>query len=98
MHGKGAMRCCVPMLHLWIISHIETPRDIFNNFGGWKNLDGKVWIEKYVALLENKFKWKASWMNYTTCIMSCGNKIWVPLIGVTRYDVMLRSHKLITLA
>ena len=64
----------------------------------WKNLDEKVWIEKYIALLENNFKWKASWMNYTTCIMSCGNKIWVPLIGLTRYDVMLRSHKLITLA
>jgi hypothetical protein len=32
MHGKGAMRCCSPMLYLWIISHIETPRDIFNNF------------------------------------------------------------------
>jgi hypothetical protein len=32
MHGKGAMRCCAPMLYLWIISHIETPRDIFNNF------------------------------------------------------------------
>jgi hypothetical protein len=32
MNGKGAMRCCVSMLYLWIISHIETPRDIFNNF------------------------------------------------------------------
>ena len=31
-HGKGAMRCCIPMLYLWITSHIETPRDIFNNF------------------------------------------------------------------
>jgi hypothetical protein len=29
MHEKGAMRCCVPMLYLWIISHIETPRYIF---------------------------------------------------------------------
>ena len=31
-HGKGAMGCCIPMLYVWIISHIETPRDIFNNF------------------------------------------------------------------
>ena len=26
------------MLHLWIISHIKTPRDIFNNFGGWPSI------------------------------------------------------------
>jgi len=32
MHGKGSMRCCSPMLYLWIVSHIETLRDIFNNF------------------------------------------------------------------
>jgi len=53
------MRCCVLILHLWTISHIKTPRDIFNNFGQfdllplkiiiyetWKNLDEKVWVEK----------------------------------------------------
>jgi len=32
MRGKGALRCCVPLLHLWIFSHIETPQNIFNNF------------------------------------------------------------------
>jgi hypothetical protein len=32
MHGKGSMRYCVSILHLWITNHIETPRDIFNNF------------------------------------------------------------------
>jgi hypothetical protein len=59
MLGKGAMRCCVLILHLWTISHIKTPRDIFNNFRQfdllplkiiiyetWKNLDEKVWVEK----------------------------------------------------
>ena len=25
-HGKGAMRCCIPMLYLWIISHIENTK------------------------------------------------------------------------
>jgi hypothetical protein len=32
MHGKWVMRCCVLVLYLWIISHIETPKDIFNSF------------------------------------------------------------------
>jgi hypothetical protein len=97
-HGKGAMRCCIPMLYLWIISHIETPRDIFNNFWWfdlrplkvtidetWKNWDEKACIDKYAALPWSNFKWKAPWMNNAICIMSCGSKIWVPLIGVTGY-------------
>jgi len=63
MHGKRAMRCCVPMLHLWIISHIKTLRDIFNNFWwfelrplkitideAWKNLDEKALIDKHTTL------------------------------------------------
>jgi hypothetical protein len=98
MHGKRAMRCCIPMLYLWIISHIETPRDIFNNFWWfdlrplkvtmdetWKNWDEKAWIDKYAALPKSNFKWKAPWMNNAICTMSCGSKRWVPLIGVTGY-------------
>jgi hypothetical protein len=45
MHGKGAMRCCSPMLYLWIVSHIETPRDIFNNFWWFDLRPLKVTIE-----------------------------------------------------
>jgi hypothetical protein len=95
MHGKGAMRCCSPMLYLWIISHIETPRDIFNNFWWfdlrplkvtieetWKNWDETAWIDKYAALPQSNFKWKAPWMNDPICTMRCGSKTWVPLIGV----------------
>ena len=98
MNGKGAMRCCVPILYLWIISHIETPRDIFNNFWWfdlrplkvtmeetWRHWDEKAWIKNYTALLQSNFKWKALWMNNTVCTMSCGSKVWVPLIGVTGY-------------
>jgi hypothetical protein len=48
-------------------------------------LDEKVWAEKYMVLPQSNFRWKAPWMNDTICIMSCGNKIWVPLVGVTRY-------------
>jgi hypothetical protein len=46
MNGKGVMRCCVPMLYLWIISHIETPRDIFNNFWWFDLRPLKVTIEE----------------------------------------------------
>ena len=93
MHGKGAMRCCNPMLYLWIISHIETPRDIFNNFWWfnlqplkvtieetWKNWDETAWIDKYAALPQSNFKWKTQWMNDTICTISYGSKTWVPLL------------------
>jgi len=98
MHGKRAMRCCILILYLWIISHIETPRDVFNNFWWfdlrslkvtieetWKNWDETAWIDKYAALPQSNFKWKTQWMNDTIYTMSRGSKIWVPLIGVTGY-------------
>jgi hypothetical protein len=98
MHDKGAMRCCVLMLHMWIISHIKTLRDIINNFWWFdlrplkividetlKHLDEEAWVEKYAALPQSNFKWKVPWMTDAVCIMSCGSKIWVPLIGVTGY-------------
>ena len=100
MHGKWAIRCCVPMVHLWIISQIETPRNIFNSFcwfdlrplkiiidETWKNLDEEAWVEKYVTVPQNNFKWKPSGMNDAVCIMSYGTKIWVPLIGVIGYII-----------
>jgi hypothetical protein len=46
MYGKGAMRCCSLMLYLWIVSHIETPKDIFNNFWWFDLRPLKVTIEK----------------------------------------------------
>jgi hypothetical protein len=30
--GKGAMRCCTQLLYIWMVSHIETKKPIFNNF------------------------------------------------------------------
>jgi hypothetical protein len=51
----------------------------------WKNWDEKAWIDKYAALPRSNFKCKAPWMNNAICTLSCGSKIWVPLIGVTGY-------------
>jgi hypothetical protein len=30
--GKGAIRCCTQLLYIWMVSHIETKKPIFNNF------------------------------------------------------------------
>jgi hypothetical protein len=55
-HEKEALRCCIPLLHLWIVSHIETPKDIFNNFW-WFDLEPlkivyyirleRIWMRKH---------------------------------------------------
>jgi hypothetical protein len=71
MCGKEVIRCCVPILYLWIVSHINTPRDIFNICllfdlrplkiiidKSWKDLDERAQVEKYVALPQCNFKWK----------------------------------------
>jgi hypothetical protein len=34
--GKGAMRCCTQLLYIWMVSHIETKKPVFNNFW-WLN-------------------------------------------------------------
>jgi hypothetical protein len=44
-------------------------------------------VEKYVTVPQNNFKWKPSGMNDAVCIMSCGTRIWVPLIGVIGYII-----------
>jgi hypothetical protein len=30
--SKGLMRCCEHLLYIWLISHIETKKLVFNNF------------------------------------------------------------------
>jgi hypothetical protein len=77
---------------------LETPREVFNNFlwfnikplklilsEDWKNLDGKAWVEKYQALSQSKFRWKAPWVDNSSYLMSCGDKLWVSVIGITSY-------------
>jgi hypothetical protein len=29
--GKGSIRCCEKLLYIWLISHLETKKPIFNN-------------------------------------------------------------------
>jgi len=58
--GKGAMRCCTQLLYIWMISHIETKKLVFNNFWWftqrplklveeeeWGDLDNQGWVNMY---------------------------------------------------
>jgi len=96
--GKGSMRCCVSLLFIWLLSHIETETPIFNNFlcfdqkplelfisKEWESFSEDDWRVKLQRLPVSIFNWKAPWMRNTTSLMSCGEKPWVPLIGVIGY-------------
>jgi len=60
LHGKRAMWCCTSLLFMWIVSHLETSREVFNNFlwfnmrplglvlnEEWNDLDENAWVKKY---------------------------------------------------
>jgi len=92
------MRCCEQLLYIWLISHIETKRPIFNNFwwfskkiigDSWrkesKDLNKENWKVKLHGIPQGEVKWKAPWMRATYYLMSCGQRWWVPLMRVTRY-------------
>jgi hypothetical protein len=91
LNGKGVMWHCVPLLFLWIVSHLEILREVFNNFWGfnirifglilsekWNDLDEKAWVKKYQVVPQSNFMWKTPWVGNPSYIMSCGDKAWVP--------------------
>jgi hypothetical protein len=79
-----------------MVSHIETKKPVFNIFC-WFNkrplmiveeeelraLDNQGWVGK----LENNsdFKWRAPWVTTMNVLVSCGQRHWVPLVGITGY-------------
>ena len=96
--GKGSMRCCVPLLFIWMVSHIESETPIFQNFwwfdqkplelfvsSEWENFSEDDWKVKLQELPQSNFIWRAPWMKNVACLMGCGKKPWVPLMGVTGY-------------
>ena len=96
--GKGAMRCCTQLLYIWMVSHIETKKPVFNNFWWftqkplklveeeeWGDLDNQGWVDKLEGLPNSSFKWRAPWVTITKVLMSCGQRRWVPLVGITGY-------------
>jgi hypothetical protein len=96
--GKGAMRCCTKLLYIWMVSHIKTKKPIFNNFWWftqkplklveeeeWGDLDNQGWVDKLEGLPNSDFKWRAPWVTTVKVLMSCGQRRWVPLVGITGY-------------
>ena len=51
----------------------------------WENFSENDWKVKLQRLLLSIFNWRAPWMRNVASLMSCGEKPWVPLIGVTGY-------------
>ena len=96
--GKGAIRCCMQLLYIWMVSHIETKKLVFNNFlwftqrplklveeEEWGDLDNQCWVDKLEGLPNSDFKWRALWVTTVKVLMSCGQRRWVPLVGITGY-------------
>jgi len=96
--GKGAMRCCTQLLYIWMVSHIETKKLVFNIFWWFTqrplklveedeegDLDNQGWVDKLEGLPNSDFKWRAPWVMTVEVLMSYGQRRWVPLVGITGY-------------
>jgi hypothetical protein len=83
---------------MWMVSHIETKKPVFNNFlwftqrplklveeEEWGDLDNQGWVDKLEGLPNSDFKWRAPWVTAVKVIMSCGQRRWVLLVGITGY-------------
>jgi hypothetical protein len=81
-----------------MVSHIETKKPIFNNFWWfnqkplklveeeeWGSLGDQGWMKKLQELPSSNFSWKAPWVKSVDVLVSCGQKCWVPLVGITGY-------------
>lgn len=85
LNGKIAIRCCVSLLFIWIVNHLEIFREVFNNFL-WFNIRpilSKEWND-----LDEKDEWKNikhSIIVQVDSSLSCGDKAWVWLIGLIAY-------------
>jgi len=51
----------------------------------WGDLDNQVWVDKLEGLPNSDFKWRALWVTIVKVLMSCGQRRWVPLVGITGY-------------
>jgi len=51
----------------------------------WGDLDNQGWVDKLEGLPNSDFKWRAPWVTIAKVLMSCGQRHWVPLVGITGY-------------
>jgi hypothetical protein len=94
---KGVMRYRTQLLYIWMVSHIETKKPVFNNFWWftqrplklveeeWGDLDKQGWVDKLEGLPNSDFKWRAPWVIVVKVLMSCGQRHGVPLVGIIGY-------------
>ena len=81
-----------------MVSHIETKKPVFNNFlwfnkrplkiveeEEWGRLDNQGWVGKLENLPNCDFKWRAPWVTTVDVLVSCGQRRWVALVGITGY-------------
>jgi hypothetical protein len=77
---------------------LKQKRPVFNNFlwftqiplklveeEEWGDLDNQGWVDKLEGLPNSDFKWRAPWVTTVKILMSCGQRRWVPLVGITGY-------------
>jgi len=82
--GKGAVRCCKKLIfnNFWWFN--QKPLKIVEE-EEWGGLGDQGWMKKLQELPSSNFSWKAPWVKSVDVIVSCGQKCWVPLIGITGY-------------
>ncbi|XP_057981272.1 uncharacterized protein LOC131166712 [Malania oleifera] len=89
------MRCCVPLLYVWIMSHLPcTPGSFRTTYSTlriplaefetvqWEKHANKFeWKSRLRHLVSRGLVWQAPWMGPSNVIYRCGNLPWVPLLG-----------------
>lgn len=90
--GEGKLNCCVPLLYIWIYSHVQCPQEFKYpkvDFSSLWNLAGNTisefgvvaWDETYPKKDDWMLVWKAPWMPLKALPYRCGNFYSVPLLG-----------------
>ncbi|XP_057969398.1 uncharacterized protein LOC131158545 [Malania oleifera] len=93
--GKGRLKCCVPLLYVWFMSHVSCKENHFHFVYSklriqltdfekalWEQHSSKgEWAERMRSWKTEGFSWMAPWMGSFDMIYQCCNFLWVPLLG-----------------
>ena len=94
--GEGNFIGCAPLLYIWIWSHFWDKCEASLRFcmstmilvkefcqKGWsKDQTREQWVVAVRDLDSAHVTWKAPWMNQDCVLYGCGDKMWVPLLGL----------------
>ena len=93
---EGSFVGCAQLLYIWIRSHfwgkceaslkfymsIMIPVREFSQKEWPKDQTREQWVAALRDLDTTHVTWKASWMNQGSVLYGCGDKMWVPLLGL----------------